>query len=193
MRLYHLPVSRSVRVRWTLEECGADYDLETLSSWEERKTDAYLARHPLGRVPAMDLDGGPLFESVALCLQVADMYPQAGLLPPVGSYERGLVYQWALFAATELEPPVVDWWYREDNPERAEAAVEPARTAAGVLQEALGEDDYLVGARFGLADLLCGDVLAWARDKELLGGMPKLHDYLDRLEARPARIRALAE
>jgi glutathione S-transferase len=193
MRLYHLPVSRSVRVLWTLEECGADYDLETLSSWEERKTDAYLARHPLGRVPAMDTDSGPLFESVALCLQVADTYPQAGLLGPLGSYERGLAYQWLLFAATELEPPVIDVWYREDNPERGDAAVEPARTAARVIEDALGGADYLVGGQFGLADILCGDVLGWARDRDVLGGMPGLGRYLERLEARPARIKAVAE
>jgi glutathione S-transferase len=193
MRLYHLPVSRSVRVVWTLEECGAEYDLRTLSSWDERKTDEYLAHHPLGRVPALDLDEGPLFESVALCLQVADMHPDAGLLPPCGSYDRGLVYQWALFGATEFEPPVVDWWYREDNPDRGEAAFEPARTAAGVVRGALAGREYLVGGRFGLADIVVGDVLGWARDTKLIDDMPALLAYLERLEARPARMKSVAE
>jgi glutathione S-transferase len=103
------------------------------------------------------------------------------------------VYQWLLFAATELEPPVVDWWYREDNPDRAEAAVEPGRAAARVVQDALAGREYLVGGTFGLADIVCGDILAWARDTQLIDDMPTLQAYLARLEARPARIEAVAE
>jgi glutathione S-transferase len=192
MRLFHLPGSRSVRVLWTLEECGAHYDLTTLSSWEERKSAEYLARHPLGRVPAMEDEDGPLFESVALCLQVADLHPDSGLIGPLGSHDRGLVYQWALFAATELEPPVVDVWFKESDPARGEAAVDPARAAAQVIEDALAGAQYLVGGSFSLADVVCGDVLAWARDLELLEGLPNIEAYLERLEARPARVHANA-
>jgi glutathione S-transferase len=50
-----------------------------------------------------------VFESAAICLQLADLYPDAGLIPPLGSAEWALVYQWVLFGMTELEAPLFRW------------------------------------------------------------------------------------
>jgi glutathione S-transferase len=92
-------------------------------------------RHPLGRVPALELDDGTvMFESAAICLQLADLHPDAGVIPPLGSAERALVYQWVLFGMAELEAPLYRW-VREagedssDSPSRerfAQAALLPA-------------------------------------------------------------------
>ena len=91
IRLYHLPGSRSTRVLWMLEEIGAPYEL-TVITGEDRKTAAHISRHPLGRVPVVEFDDGRrLFESAAICIQLADLHPEAGLIPPVGSPDRGLV------------------------------------------------------------------------------------------------------
>jgi glutathione S-transferase len=61
-------------------------------------------------VPALELgDGTTMFESAAICLQLADLYPAARLIPPAGSSERALVYQWVLFAVAELEAPLFRW------------------------------------------------------------------------------------
>ncbi|MGI8712963.1 MAG: glutathione S-transferase N-terminal domain-containing protein, partial [Solirubrobacteraceae bacterium] len=98
MRLYHLPGSRSTRALWTLEELGAPYEL-TIMNPDERRSPEHLGRHPLGRVPVLELDDGRfIFESAAICLQLGDLYPDAGLLPAVGSTDRALVYQWSVFA-----------------------------------------------------------------------------------------------
>jgi glutathione S-transferase len=78
MRLYHLPPSRSTRVLWLLEEIGQPYEL-TLMKGEDRQTDEHRRRHPLGRVPVLEDDEGFLFESAALCLHLADLYPDAQL------------------------------------------------------------------------------------------------------------------
>src|SRR6202035_6002295 len=100
MRLYHVPGSRSTRVLWMLEEIGAPYEL-TVMAREDRKSAAHISRHPLGRVPVVEFDDGRLlFESAAICIQLADLHPEADLIPPVGSPERGLVYQWSFFAMT---------------------------------------------------------------------------------------------
>jgi len=105
IRLYHLPGSRSTRILWMLEEIGVPYEVKLMTR-EERKTAEHIGRHPLGRVPVVELDdGGFLFESAAICLQLADLHPEARLIPPPGSPARGRVYQWCLFAMTELEPP----------------------------------------------------------------------------------------
>jgi glutathione S-transferase len=200
MRLYHMPGSRSERVLWLLEELGAPYELATLGQ-ADQASEEHRRRHPLGRVPVVEDDRGPVFESAAICLQLADLYPEAGLIPPVASRERGLVYQWALFAMTELEPPLADVSfgtaagdgrgaevrYPDPGPERAAAAAARFRAAARAVEEALDGHEYLVDERFGVADLLVGSVLAWADELRLLGeSFPNLSAYLTRLRARPS-------
>src|SRR5215469_17148172 len=92
-RLYYMPRTRSSRVLWMLEEIGAPYDLTQIAG-ADRRSPEHRARHPLGRVPALELaDGTTMFESAAICLQLADLNPDAGLIPPVGSSDRALVYQ----------------------------------------------------------------------------------------------------
>src|SRR5437667_1810 len=120
LRLHHREkAGRPFRVRWALEEAGADYDFAVMTQ-EEGAGDEHKQRHPLGRVPVLETDDGFLFESAALCLQVADLHPGAKLIPPPGTYERGLVYQWTVFAMSELEPAVI----------RAYSAA-PSRAASG--------------------------------------------------------------
>jgi glutathione S-transferase len=192
MRLYHLPPSRSARVLWLLEEVGQPYDL-TVMKGDERKTDEHRRRHPLGRVPVLEDDEGFLFESAALCLQIADLYPDAQLNWPLATHERGLVYQWTVFAMSELEPAILEVRRnRDDNPEHAQAGAERFTTAAAAIEHALDGQVYLVGERFSVADLVCGAVLIFARSTDLTDDMPNINAYLERLEARPARQRATA-
>lgn len=192
MRLYHLPPSRSARVLWLLEEAGQPYDL-TVMKGDDRKTDEHRRRHPLGRVPVIEDDEGFLFESAALCLQIADLYPDAQLNWPLATHERGLVYQWTVFAMSELEPAILEVRRnREDNPEHAQAGAERFTAAAAAIEHALDGQEYLVGRRFSVADLVCGAVLIFARSTGLTDDMPNINAYLERLEARPARQRATA-
>jgi glutathione S-transferase len=178
MHLYHRPGSRSERVLWLLEELGAPYELTTLSQAAQADAE-HRRRHPLGRVPVLEEEGGPIFESAAICLQVADLYPLAGLIGRVGSHERGGT------AAGDGRGAGVR--YPEPGRERAEAATERFRAAARAVEDALDGHEYLVADRFGVADVLVGSVLAWADELGLLDdGFPNASAYLRRLQARPA-------
>jgi glutathione S-transferase len=45
-------------------------------------------------VPALELDDGTMmFESAAVCLQLADLHPEAQLIPPPGTAGRAHAYQ----------------------------------------------------------------------------------------------------
>ena len=107
MRLHHQPRSRSTRVLWLLEELGVPFDLTVMAS-EVKQTPEYLALHPLGRSPVLEEEGGPVFESAALIIHLADQNPDAGLIAPLGSHERALQYQWCFFAMTEMESSLVE-------------------------------------------------------------------------------------
>ena len=191
-RLFYMPRTRSSRVLWLLEEIGRPYDLTEIRG-AERRSEQHLLRHPLGRVPALQLgDGATMFESAAICLQLADLNPAAGLIGPIGSTERGLVYQWVLFAVSELEGPLFRW-IRElgeavtDSPARDRFA-----EAAAAMQSVLVERDWLVDDRFSVADVMCASVLHGANARELLRPWPALEACVRRGEARPAYARAAA-
>ena len=185
-----MPRTRSSRVLWMLAEIGAPYELTRVTS-QERGSAEHLARHPLGRVPALELDDGTvIFESAAICLQLADLHPDAGLIPPLGSAQRGLVYQWTLFAVTELEAPLFRW-IRDSAQESTDASArERFAAAAAALENALVGREWLVGERLSVADVLCASVLEGAQSRGLLAEWPGLEAYVERARARPAFIAA---
>lgn len=191
-RLYYMPRTRSSRVLWLLEEIGAPYDLTEVKG-AQRRSDEHLRRHPLGRVPALELeDGATMFESAAICLQLADLNPSAELIGPVGSTARGLVYQWVLFAVSELEGPLFRWIRELDERVTDSAAHDRFADAAAAMQSVLAERDWLVDDRFSVADVMCSSILQGANARGLLEPWPPLEAYVQRGEARPAYARAAA-
>jgi glutathione S-transferase len=185
-RVFYVPRTRSTRVLWMLEEIGKPYDAVQIAR-EDRHSPEHLARHPLGRVPAVELDDGShLFESAAICLQLADLYPDAGLIPPVGTAERGLVYQWVLFAVAELEGPLFRWRQEiRDNPSDTPSR-ERFASAATAVEDAIGAGPWLLGDPLTVADVMCLSILSGAHQYELLTDWPGLQAYVERGEARPA-------
>jgi glutathione S-transferase len=195
LRLHHRDkAGRPLRVRWALEEAGADYDFAVMTQ-EEGKGEEHKRRHPLGRVPVLETDDGYLFESAALCLQVADLHPGAKLIPPPGTYERGLVYQWTIFAMSELEPAIIRAYtaVRDGDAERTKSTQERLTNLLAALERSLDGQDFVTGDDFTIADVVVGGVLVTARRTELLPDTPdspNVNAYIERLDARPAKRRA---
>ncbi len=191
MRLFHVPGSRSTRVLWTLEEIGRPYDLTTLT-WDERKGDEHRRRHPLGKVPAFEFDDGQvLFESAAICLQLADVYADAGLVPAVGSPDRGRVYQWTFFAIAELEKVAFPWNRARRSDEDETEAAEKFAPVGEALRGALAAGGpWIAGEEFSVADILIVSVLRNTVELGLLEPGDPLSDYVERGIARPAVKRA---
>lgn len=199
MKLFHNPMSRSGRVRWALDEIGAPYEIELVDMRAgAHKSAEFLALHPLGKLPVLEVDGQYIFESMGICLFLADRFPAAGLAPAADSTARGAYYQWVLFAATELEPLVADYANNTSSPYFPAELKNPARAAwckdglqprferlaAGLAQSG---GPYLLGEQFTMADLLCAGILQWGRATGGYTGHPGLDPWLERVLARPAR------
>jgi glutathione S-transferase len=200
MRLFYVPKTRATRPRWVLEELGVPYELVRLDvSKGETRGPTHLERHPQGHVPVLEDGGARIFESAAICLHLADRFPDKGLAPPLGTPERALLYQWLFFAVTELEPPLsaLSAQRRKPEPERDAALMEAARAqfagAARALEPALGTSGWLVGGAFTVADVLVGSMLVWAKAMGACQDLPSLDAYVTRLRERPAWQRATAD
>jgi glutathione S-transferase len=197
--LYHSPRSRSVRVRWLLEEAGAPYELVTVDLQGE-KSAAHRKVHPHGQVPAL-VDGDlALIESAAICLHLADKFADAKLAPPVGTPTRALYYQWMAYSIGTLEPPILDVFL--NTVMLPEAQRSAAKAAAGrshfaevgaVIDAGLAGKPFLLGDQLSAADIMIGSTLAWASFMGLLDGLPGLATYVERLVQRPAYQRAQAD
>jgi glutathione S-transferase len=201
MKLYHSPRSRSVRPRWLLEEIGEPYDIVRLDlSKGEHKEAGYLEIHPHGAVPGFTDGDLSMFESSAICMYLADKFPQKRLAPQVGTPARGLYYQWMVYSIATLEPPVLQVFLHTimlPEEQRSEAQANEGRQKFGdvarVLGQALGTKPFLLGEQFSAADVMIGSTLAWGAFMGLLEGQPVLQDYVKRLTERPAYQRAQAD
>ncbi|QSQ23745.1 glutathione S-transferase family protein [Pyxidicoccus parkwayensis] len=202
MKLYFAPRTRAVRGRWILEELGVPYELVRLDlTRQENLTPEYLAVSPLGEVPAL-VDGDvTLLESLAICLHLADKFPEKHLAPPPGSSERGPYYQWMAFAEVSLDPVVVDIYRHAQLPEEQKASASANEALAKLktrltplldaLDAGLGGREYLVGGTFTAADVVMASILHLAHTLKLLDKHPRLFEYTLRHAQRPAVRRAV--
>ncbi len=192
MRVYHREhTGRPLRVLWTLEELGQPYEFEVMN-YEQGQSEEHLARHPLGRVPVLEDDEGPVFESAAICMHVADLFPEGAMMPPLGTHDRALAYQWAVFAPSEIEPPLVEAAiFAQADPERAAKAQSRFSLAAAAVAHSLDGGVYLVGDRLTVADVMVSTALNFT-SRAGFGDLlePALKEYVARLRERPAFLRA---
>jgi len=188
--LYEYGPSRSKQARWALLEC--DLEFKVIGGLEILHSEALKKVNPMGKVPAVLINGEPLFEAAAICTYLADLVPEKELLAPSGTRERALHMQWVSFTLSEMEAYL---WSNARNTfvlpkeQRSKALFEQNnetfKHAARVLDKVLSETDYLVGNRFTMTDLLVGFTVNWGNGAELLEECPNLLRYLDRLKERP--------
>lgn len=202
MKLYFAPRTRAVRARWLLEELGVPYELVRLDlARQENTTPAYLAVSPLGEVPAL-VDGDvTLLESLAICLYLADRFPEKHLAPPMGSAERGPYYQWMVFAEGRLDSVVMEFYWHAQLPEEQQASAHAKEELAkhrtrltavlDVIDVGLGDREFLVGGAFTAADVVMASILHLAHTLKLLGEHPRLMEYVKRHSQRPAVRKAV--
>ena len=187
--LYEYSSSRSKQVHWILLELELKF--RSVSGLEILHSEELIAVHPLGKVPAIVINGEPLFESAAICTHLADLVPEKGLIFPSGTRERALHLQWVSFALSELEAYV---WSNARNTfvlpkeQRITALFKQNnkafRHATKVLENVLSDNDYLVGNQFSVTDILVGFTINWGDAVGLLHDRPALQAYLERLKQR---------
>ncbi|MBK6693823.1 MAG: glutathione S-transferase family protein [Myxococcales bacterium] len=196
--LHGVPGTRSTRAQWLLEELGVPYEHHKLDFMKgEHKGEAHLARHRHGLVPSMDLGTGPMIESAAMCLALADFHENKLLAPKPTSPARARYYEAIVYAISTLDECVIPLYFHKKVLPEAQrdaqviAAKEPTwKVAADVLTDRLGDKPYLCGQDFTAADVVVGYDLVLALEIGLLKNHLKLADYTQRLMARPAFKRA---
>jgi glutathione S-transferase len=186
---YDSPYVRRVAV--SLRVLGFGYQHDTRSVFAD--FDVMRAVNPLGRIPALVLDGGEVLIDSAAILDWLDQTvgPERALLPPGGAERRGALRRIALAtgaidkvgaAAYErmIRPSALRW------PEWIERCL---IQGAGAIA-ALAAEPWPAGEKLDQAEITTTCMIRYVRmaDPELLqpGRFPTLDALSDRCEALPA-------
>lgn len=187
LTLYHAPMSRSSRIVTLVEELGAQNHVTIREVTIARQGGAggpdAANPHPDKKVPALDHDGTVIVESIAIAQHLCDLFPDAGLLPPVGTPERAKCLEWLAWYAGVIEPVVVAMYLKIDNPGFAHTFRDWSAVVSR-LTAALDGQDWLVGGRYTVADLIVHSVFNWMPD--LVPDHPGAKAWHDRMMNRPA-------
>lgn len=183
---YTNPQSRGRIVRWMLEEVNADYETVLIEYGAPMKAPGYLQVNPMGKVPAIMHNGEVVTECAAICLYLADAFPEAGLAPA----NRAAYYRWMVFAAGPIEAAASNRSLGFEVPSDKESMIGYGtyERVIDTLASALGQHTYITGDTFTAADVYVGSFL----DYGLLESRPAFDDYLARLRDRDAFKRAKA-
>ncbi|MFO0588612.1 MAG: glutathione S-transferase family protein [Polyangiaceae bacterium] len=198
--LYFAPRSKSGRVRWMLEELGVAYEQKVvdLEKGEGDRVE-YRRLHPLGEVPTLVDDDLVVIDPTAICMYLADRFPDRKMAPEVGTPDRAHYYQWLQMATGTVEPivqAVFDSTVTSPDPVKSPpilaAAMKRWREVAKALDVHMGGKAYFVGERFSAADVIMGSILNWAMQMDMLDDYPDLKSYAHYLTSRSAYKKAAA-
>lgn len=191
--IYGSPKSSAGRCFWCLEEVGAKYVNEPINFREkEHKSAEYLKINPNGKVPALKDGDFIIWESVAINFYLAEQY-RPGLLGK-DAREKGIVTQWSLWSLLELQVPIIDIFIQlvfVPEEKRDFTVIEKSQgklpNLLNILEAQLGENDFLLGNDFTLADLNVASVVSvCSAIKYDISQYKKIASWLNRLSKRPA-------
>ena len=191
LTLYYHPRSRGTIVRWMLEELEVPYSISFVDIYKgDQRSPEFLALNPMGKLPTLCHGDVTITETAAICLYLADAFPEAELAPPIGDPLRGPYLMWCVFYPGCLEPAFTDRWLGRTDINPVQAGYGDLERTMARISMALSSSPWLLGDRFSTGDVLVGSALSFAGLLGMPIEDPVLNDYVARINARPARQRA---
>jgi glutathione S-transferase len=187
LRLFFAPLTRSIRIKWLLEELGLEHEIIPR---QFDRTAPYVGQDtPSGRYPVLYDGDTMLSESGAVVQYVLEKFANGRLQPAIGSPERAAYLYWFHYSEASAAVPINQYVgmavYGGEADKYAEII---ARTRQ------IEGRSFLVGDTLSGADIMMGFTLWSARMLKLLDARhPETLRYLGELKARPAFAKALAE
>ena len=197
LQLYDYPASANcLKARVLLRHLEVEWERLPVDLFAgETGTDEYLAVNPAGRTPVLLVEESePIAESGAILLYLAEGTPYL----PDDRLERARVHQWLFFEQNLLEPNVgtARFWKLTGRdrlrPEVFEQKVEAGRDAIEVLERGLAGRQFLVGDRYGVADIALYAYTHVAGDAGIdMAPYRAVAEWLARIEEQPGFVNDL--
>lgn len=193
--VHHLDYSRSTRILWLLEELGEEYDLKVYH--RDRKTfrapPELKEASPLGKAPAIEVDGHTIGESGAILEYLAATLGDGRLARGPSDADWASYLEWLHFGEGSAMLGVILTMVSRGEADTGAARYgrEVASDAMDLMDRTLAGQDYLLPSGFSAADIQNGYVAASAESFGFLEGRTHVRAWLDRLLARDGLKAAL--
>ncbi|MFT5538814.1 MAG: GST-like protein [Alphaproteobacteria bacterium] len=178
------------------EEAGIDYTCRIVNIRKgEQFAPEFLKISPNNKIPVIVDHDGPdgetvsVFESGAILEYLAD---KSGQLLPKSGAARYKVIEWLHLVAANLGPSLGQAHYfvtefPEGNAHAADRFRNETARLFRVLDEQLIDKDWIALPEYTIADISAyGRVRGWKNAGVQIDDTPRLKDWLERMEARPA-------
>lgn len=187
---YTNPMSRGRIVRWMLEETGVSYRTELLEYGPPMKTEQSLSINPMGKVPALVYGSAVVTETAAICVFLADAFPEAGLAPTPDA--RASYYRWLFFAAGPLEAALTNksLGIEISSEKQRSVGYGNLELVHKTLERAITANPFIAGLRFSAADIYVGSQIGWGMKFGMLEKRPAFEFYWSKVSDREAFRRA---
>ncbi len=185
--------SRALRVLWTLEELGLEYDHIDAAPHSE----AITRVSPAGKVPVLVADGHVLTDSVAIMTFLADRHGALGFAP--GTVARARQDSLTHLILDEFDALL--WTAARHSFVLPESLRLPAikdsliweftRSQAHMVARMDATGPFVMGDTMTIADILLAHCCGWAANAKFPVTEPRLQDHMAMMRARPSFGRAL--
>ncbi|MBC8072885.1 MAG: glutathione S-transferase family protein [Deltaproteobacteria bacterium] len=187
---HHSPYSRSVGIRWLLEELGIDYAVHFVGIHQQKVDESYRVIQPHKKVPAIEHRGIVVTERAAIAIYLADTFTRAGLAPTPDDPRRA-AYLTMLVYCDAVFDPCVTARARGLEHGGSDYSFGSFEDVMNNLEARLTQHPFAVGETFTAADTQLASSLAFTM--HVLQAVPKkpaFEAYLARVTQRPAYTRA---
>jgi len=211
LTVHHLNNSRSQRVLWLLEELGLPYEVRRYErdAVTMRAPATLRAVHPLGKSPVLTDGDVTVAETGAIVEYVLDTHAAGRLRPERGTAAGREFTYWLHFAeGSAMTPLLFKLVFGRILETPMPFFVKPiARGIVGnvmanfiepglklhldFMEQSLSGRPWFCGAEFSGADIMLSFPLEAAALRGGLGDRPSLRSFVERVQARPAYLRAL--
>ena len=211
LTIHHLNNSRSQRVLWLLEELGLPYEVLRYErdAVTMRAPATLRAIHPLGKSPVLTDGDVTVAETGAIVEYVLDTHAAGRLRPERGTVAGREFTYWLHFAEGSamtpllfklvfgriLETPMpffVKPVARGIVDKVMSTFIEPGlKLHLDFMEQSLAGHPWFCGDEFSGADIMLRFPLEAAAMRGGLGDWPNLRSFVERVQARPAYLRAL--
>jgi glutathione S-transferase len=199
--LHYAPQTRAVNVLWSLEELGAPYDKVKVDLAKgDQKSAEYKKINPNGKVPALVVDGVPMWESLAILFYLGDRFGVAKKLwPAAGDASRPQALAWSTWAVATLGADLYRFAHSSSelipkerhNAAQAEAARSDLVTELEILDHHLATHTHVLGDAFSIADIAVSSSVAFAKRVGIgMDKSPHVDAWVTKVRSRPALGRA---
>jgi glutathione S-transferase len=200
-RLYAHKNSYAMTTHLMLEELGVDYQVHWFNVHKpDEFPEGFLQLNPNGRVPVLLTDEGPVYESAATLMYLAEHHGNQ-FLPAENGHPRSLALQWLFYLMSTFQPEVLIQFHPERYfPDDQNMAVALKSSSLAqlegiwkIIDQAFQPGPYFLGAEYGICDMLFIMQAIWRENQP--GDLNRLPNTLRMMRAslqRPAVQRVMA-